>query len=79
MFLTIKQAAQHAHVCISMVRGWIRDRLLTHHRRGSRGRRGKILIDSDDLDQLLASMKVEGRESSPAPLKSVKLKHLHQP
>ena len=49
MKLTPKQAAAQAGVSISLVYLWCDQRLLTHFRFGSKGKRGKILIEESDL------------------------------
>lgn len=66
IYLTVDEAAGRACVSPGLVRGWVRDGLLPHLRVGSRGRRGKILIDPTDLDGLLASFKVAARRAVPA-------------
>ncbi|MBA4190923.1 MAG: hypothetical protein C0467_23285 [Planctomycetaceae bacterium] len=65
--LSVSEAALHATVCETMIRNWVADRTLPHFRVGSQGRRGKILISVEDLDQLLANFKVTGQASKPAP------------
>lgn len=74
--LTVKEAAAHARVCESVVRGWIRDGL-PHFRVGAKGKRGKILIQVEDLDNWLANCRVERKEPEPtkAPAPST-FKHL---
>jgi excisionase family DNA binding protein len=56
--LTAKQAAQKAGVSLSLIYQWCHEGRLPHSRLGGRDRRGKILIDTADLDFLLASMRV---------------------
>ncbi len=56
--LSVKEAAARARVSEATVRGWVRDRLLAHFRLGAKGRRGKVVIASEDLDGLLASFRV---------------------
>lgn len=65
--LTIKDAARRACVSPALVRTWVRDGLLPHLRVGAKGRRGKILIEPPDLDDLLASFKVGAGPAPPAP------------
>lgn len=62
--LTVKQAAAYCSVCESVVRGWVSSGKLPHYRLGLG--RGKIVIDREDLDALLATFKVGARESEPA-------------
>ena len=56
-FLSVNQAAARACVCDTVVRAWVAAGLLPAFRLGMPGRRGKIMIDPDDLDQCLASFK----------------------
>ena len=76
--MTVKQAAAYACVCESVVRGWVASRKLAHYRLGLG--RGKIIIERDDLDALLASFKVtkKGPEPAKAPARprQVTLRHL---
>jgi excisionase family DNA binding protein len=73
MKLTVKQAAQKAGVSSNTVYAWCEDRLLTHFRLAARrGRRGKILIDEQDLDAYLESCRVEaGGHAPPARLRHI--------
>jgi hypothetical protein len=41
-----------------LVYRWCAERRLPHYRLGTRGRRGRILIDPDDLDAFLKTLKV---------------------
>jgi excisionase family DNA binding protein len=56
--LTPKEAADYAGVSDSMIYQWCDERRLAHYRVGGKGRRGKILIDPDDLDAVLASCRI---------------------
>jgi excisionase family DNA binding protein len=58
MKVTPKQAAERAGVSLSLIYLWCEERRLPHFRLGSRGRRGRILIDEGDLHSFLESMKV---------------------
>jgi excisionase family DNA binding protein len=62
MRLTPKQAAEHAGVSAQLIYQWCDERRLVHYRCGGRGRRGRILIDPDDLDAFLQTLRV-----TPAP------------
>jgi excisionase family DNA binding protein len=82
VFLSVKEAAARAGVSEATVRSWIRDSMLAHFRLGAKGRRGKILVAAQDLDDLLASFRVVAapanepqRKPVPAARKPV-LKHL---
>jgi excisionase family DNA binding protein len=72
--ITVAEAALHARVCDSIVRGWIRSGQLPHYRMGAKGKRGRIRIDVEDLERLLASFKVGKKEpeppSAPVPVRS---------
>jgi hypothetical protein len=77
--LTVKEAALHACVSESLIRLWVRTQLLPHYRLGAPGKRGKILIEVEDLDGVLASFKIGKKEPEPpkAPAHSQHvLKHL---
>lgn len=79
--LTVAECAGRACVCESIVRSWISSGRLPHFRVGAAGKRGKILVQVEDLDGLMASFKVEGRgvNPSPQPVRQAVLKHLRQP
>ena len=80
--LSVKECAEHATVCESVVRGWITSGLLPHYRLGLPGKRGKIAVAVEDLDGLLASFKVTGAVSVPTPKPQPvrrPLKHLRLP
>src|SRR4051812_39596573 len=53
--LTVKQAAEAAGVSDSLVYEWCSEKLLPHYRFGTKGKRGKVMIDEKDLDAFLAS------------------------
>lgn len=57
--LTVKEAASRLRVSKSLVYEWCKDRRLSHVRLGKRGKRGRILIRSDDLDRLMKEQQVE--------------------
>jgi hypothetical protein len=75
--MNVKQAAAYACVCESVIRGWVSSRLLAHYRLGLG--RGKIVIEREDIDALLASLKITKKEpepqKAPAPSNSA-FKHL---
>jgi excisionase family DNA binding protein len=58
MKLTPKQAAERAGVSLSLVYRWCDERRLPHYRFGGQGRRGRIMIAPDDLDQFMESCRV---------------------
>ena len=57
--LTPKQAATRAGVSASLIYQLCAERRLKHFRVGGEGRRGKLLIDDEDLDRFLDSCRVE--------------------
>lgn len=65
--LTVAEAARRACVGETLVRQWLRDGTLPHLRVGAKGSRGKILIQEEDLDGLLASFKVGVTAKPPPP------------
>jgi excisionase family DNA binding protein len=61
--LSPKAAAKLIGVSKSLIYRWISDeRRLPHYRLGGQGRRGKILIDPDDLQNFLRENRVEKDE-----------------
>ncbi|AWM36984.1 hypothetical protein GobsT_51340 [Gemmata obscuriglobus] len=67
--LTVKQAAAHACVCESITRAWVKRGLLPHFRMSASGKpgQGKILIQVEDLDGVMAGFKLGAKEPEPAP------------
>jgi len=59
MKLTPKQAADQARVSVSLIYNWCADGRLAHYRLGRAGRRGRILIDSADLEKVIADCRKE--------------------
>ncbi len=71
--LSVKEAAAYAHVCESVLRGWLRAGL-AFYRLGLG--RGKILIQQADLDAWIEACKVVANPA-PVPVKSAhQLKHI---
>jgi excisionase family DNA binding protein len=58
MMLSPKQAAERAAVSRQLLYLWCAERRFAYLRVGGRGRRGRILIDSADLDAFLATLKI---------------------
>ena len=72
--LTVKQAAERLGVSPSLVYQWCNERRLAHLRLGRDGKRGKILIDEKDVDEFIASARVEAGKGTgpiPAPLRHI--------
>ena len=61
--LTVKQAAERACVCESVIRSWIAKGMLPHYRLGKQKSRGKILIAEEDIDDLVAGFKIAAKEA----------------
>ena len=57
--LTVSQVAERAGVSGGLVRAWVRGGELPHYRLGKRGKRGRIAIDTVDLELFLRSRRVE--------------------
>ncbi len=79
--MSVKEAAAYCCVCSGLVRAWVASGRLPHLRVGMPNKRGKILIQRDDLDALLAQFKVGASvPEQPKPLPptppAFKLKHL---
>ena len=82
MRFSVKAAAEHATVSEGIIRAWVASGLLPHYRLGAPGKRGKIAIAVDDLEALLASLKVGRVEPVPVPAPKVvtpKYRHLRLP
>ncbi len=76
--LTVKQASVLAGVSDSLVYEWCTEKLLVHYRFGTKGRRGKIMIDEKDLEAFLASCRQEAQlQGEVPPLKHIKLHERH--
>jgi len=68
MKLKPKQAAERAGVSVSLIYQWCDERRLPHYRLGGRGRRGRIMIDTRDLDDFLESCRVTEPPDEDGPL-----------
>ncbi len=68
--LTVAEAAERVGVSESLIYQWIDERRLPHYRLGGKGKRGKIGISPRDLDDFIASLRVEGETASSAPASS---------
>jgi excisionase family DNA binding protein len=73
MMITVKQAAEHACVSQSLIYAWCADNTLPHTRVGRKGKRGHIRIAVEDLDAVLATLKVTGQTLQCLPLKHIRL------
>src|SRR5687767_3421485 len=56
--LTVKEAGEIAGVSPALVYQWCQEQRLPHYRFGTEGRRGKILIDPDDLEAFMRQCRV---------------------
>jgi hypothetical protein len=77
--LTVREAANRAGVCPSLIYNWCSTKLLAHYRVGAAGRRGKIVIDETELDSFLQRFRVEAAVAttqSPTRVRKPALKHL---
>ena len=61
MRLKPSEAALRAGVSSQLIYRWCAEKRLSHYRCGGLGRRGRILIDPDDLDAFLKTLKVTPR------------------
>lgn len=59
--LNVKEAAERIGVSESLIYQWCEERRLAHYRPGGKGKRGKILISSADLDAFMESIRVEAK------------------
>src|SRR5205807_319826 len=55
--LTPAECAERARSSVSLVYAWCRAGVLTHYRLGRPGKRGRIVIDEQDFEAFLATMK----------------------
>jgi len=62
--LTVKEAAELIGISPSLVYQFCDERRVSHYRVGGKGKRGKILLDVDDLLAALEAMKVEAHNLS---------------
>lgn len=62
--LSPKQAAKRAGVSPSLIYLLCAERRLKHFRIGGEGRRGKLLIDEEDLDRFMESCRVDDDEAA---------------
>ena len=80
MLLNVPEAAERANVSESLIRRWTTlEKRLPHFRLGGRGKRGKLVIDSSDLDSFLDTLKVTGGEriiASPPPTLTPTFRHV---
>lgn len=63
--LTVKMAAERLSVSEALVYSWCASGLLPNYRMGRKGKRGKILIDPDELEGFMVAMKVPGAVDRP--------------
>lgn len=61
--MTVKQAAERLGVSPSLVYAWVAEGRLAHSRYGREGRRGKIVIDDQAVEQLAAECRGQRREA----------------
>jgi hypothetical protein len=72
MRLTPRQAADRSQASVSLIYQWCKEGL-PHYRFGRRGKRGRIYIESDDLDAFVASRKVvTGEADDDGPLRFIR-------
>lgn len=70
--LTVKQAADRAGVSPALVYQWCDERRLVHYRLGGQGKRGKVMIDPDDLAAFLETCRVTEPPDEDGPLVHIK-------
>lgn len=70
--LTPKEAAEHARISLALIYQLCDERRLPHYRVGGRGKRGKILINPDDLDTFLETCKVTEPPDEDGPLTHIR-------
>ncbi len=72
--LTVKQVAERIGVSDSLIYEWCSAGLLRHYRFGGKGRRGKLLIEENDLEAFLAACRHEAQREAPL-LQHIRLNH----
>lgn len=60
-YMTPSEAAEFVGISASLIYQLVEERRLSHYRVGGKGKRGKILIDPEDLSAFLEAQKVEAR------------------
>jgi excisionase family DNA binding protein len=70
--LNVHEAAKQSGVSKSLIYELCRSGLLIHYRVGGKGKRGRVLIDTDDLSEYLGSCKVEEERIAEEPLRHIK-------
>jgi excisionase family DNA binding protein len=73
MKLAVKEAAKAAGVSQALIYEWCHERRLKHYRFGTKGRRGKILIEESDLAAFLESCTVGPDTAAVGALKHIRL------
>lgn len=74
MLLNVPEAAERAKVSETLIRRWTTvEKRLPYFRLGGRGKRGKLVIDSVDLDSFLDTLKVRAEEAKTVRVKSLKV------
>jgi excisionase family DNA binding protein len=58
--LTVRQVAMKLGISPSLVYAWCDEHRLEHYRLGGKGKRGKILIEEEELRRFIQDCKVEG-------------------
>ena len=61
---TVQEAAEHANVSASLIYLWCAERRLPHIRLGQTGKRGKVLIDEEDLKRFLETARLANTHCS---------------
>jgi excisionase family DNA binding protein len=57
--LNVKEAAKQTGVSTALIYQWCQEHRLAHYRFGTDGKRGKILIDPEDLEEFMQACRVD--------------------
>lgn len=78
MFLSVNMIRDRCGVSKALIYSWIESGALPHYRFGRKGRRGKIMVQEDELEGFLAGMRGQAAPNNPAPgeMRTVKLENL---
>lgn len=77
MLLNVAEAAERAKVSKTLIRRWTTvEKRLPHFRLGGRGKRGKLVIDSVDLDMFLDTLKIPTKDEKNIRTRNLKVLRL---
>lgn len=75
--LTIRQVAKRCNVSESLVYAWTQSGILPSYRFGREGKRGRVMVDENELEGFIAGMKAPARAEEAPALRHVNMKARH--